>query len=42
VKNDPSVYPKPEVMEKLFTLTVKEPKLERVITRSWTKLKTGR
>jgi putrescine transport system substrate-binding protein len=42
VKNDPAVYPKPEVMEKLFTLQVKDPKLERVITRTWTKLKTGK
>ena len=42
IKNDPAVYPSPEVMEKLFTLKVKEPKLERVITRTWTKLKTGR
>lgn len=41
IKNDPAIYPTPEVMEKLFTLKVLDPKLDRVITRTWTKLKTG-
>lgn len=41
VRNDPAVYPVPSIMEKLFTLKVQEPKLERVITRTWTKVRTG-
>lgn len=42
VKNDPAVYPSEETMEKLFTLKVQKPKLERIITRTWTKIKTGK
>lgn len=41
VRNDPAVYPVPTIMEKLFTLKMQEPKLERVITRTWTKVRTG-
>lgn len=42
VKDDPAVYPTQETMDKLFTLKVQEPKLERTITRTWTKIKTGK
>ncbi|XKM12592.1 extracellular solute-binding protein [Orbaceae bacterium ac157xtp] len=42
VKNDPAVYPTKETMEKLFTLKVQNPKLERTMIRTWTKLKTGK
>lgn len=42
VRNDPAVYPTDATMEKLFTLKVQEPKLERTITRTWTKFKTGK
>lgn len=42
VRNDPAVYPVPEIMKKLFTLKVQDPKLERVITRTWTKVRTGK
>lgn len=42
VRNDPAVYPTEKTMEKLFTLKVQEPKLERTITRTWTKIKTGK
>lgn len=42
IRNDPAVYPTPEIMEKLFTLKVQDPKLERVITRTWTKVRTGK
>lgn len=41
VRNDPEVYPTPETMAKLFALKSQDPKLERVITRSWTKVRTG-
>jgi putrescine transport system substrate-binding protein len=41
VRDDPSVYPTPEVLAKLFTVTSPDAKLQRVITRAWTKAKTG-
>ena len=42
VRNDLAVYPSDETMAKLFTLKVQSPKIERTITRTWTKVKTGR
>ncbi len=39
--NDPAVYPDAKTSEKLYTLTPYDPKTTRVITRSWTKIKTG-
>ncbi|WP_392553465.1 extracellular solute-binding protein [Orbus wheelerorum] len=42
IRNDPTVYPSDATMEKLFTLKVQDPKLERIITRTWTKFKTGK
>src|SRR5699024_7068537 len=40
--NDPAIYPPQEVLDKAFTLTVKSPQLERTITRTWTRLRTGK
>lgn len=42
IRNNPGVYPTPEIMAKLFTLKVQEPKLDRVRTRAWTKVKSGK
>jgi len=42
VRNNPGIYPTPEVRAKLFTLKVQSPKIDRVITRAWTKVKTGK
>ncbi|WP_392565073.1 extracellular solute-binding protein [Utexia brackfieldae] len=42
IRQDPAIYPTPEIMEKLFTLKVQDPKLERVMTRTWTKVRTGK
>lgn len=42
VRNNPGIYPSSEVRAKLFTLMVQPPKIDRVITRSWTKVKTGK
>lgn len=42
VRNDLAVYPSDTTMEKLFTLKVQDPRLERTITRTWTKFKTGK
>jgi putrescine transport system substrate-binding protein len=41
VKNDPSIFPPPEVMEKLFTTVTYGPKVDRVMTGLWTKVRTG-
>ena len=42
VRNNPGFYPPADVQAKLFTLKVQDPKIDRVITRSWTKVKTGK
>jgi putrescine transport system substrate-binding protein len=42
VRNNPGIYPPADVQAKLFTLKVQDPKIDRVITRSWTKVKTGK
>ncbi|TPG64762.1 spermidine/putrescine ABC transporter substrate-binding protein PotF [Ewingella americana] len=42
VRNNPGIYPSADVRAKLFTLKVQDPKIDRVITRSWTKVKTGK
>lgn len=41
VLDDPAIYPTPEVVEKLFTQTPYGPREQRVLTRLWTKIKTG-
>jgi len=42
VKGDPSIYPTPEVKSKLFASTPNTPKFDRLLTRSWTRIKTGK
>lgn len=42
LSEDPVVYPPQSVMDKMFTISPKPPKTERVMTRVWTKVKTGR
>ncbi|MBL1167169.1 extracellular solute-binding protein, partial [Escherichia coli] len=42
VRDNPNVYPPADLRAKLFTLNVQSPKLDRVITRAWTKVKSGR
>lgn len=42
VLDDVSVYPPPNVLEKLFTVTPANARLQRDITRLWTKVKTGK
>ena len=41
VKSDPSIFPPPEVMAKLFTTVPYGPQVDRAITRLWTKVRTG-
>ena len=42
IRNDPTIYPPPEVAAKLFTLAIIPPEVDRLYTRLWTELKTGR
>ncbi len=42
VLNDPGVYPSDETLNKLFTLAELPPNIERVRTRAWTRIKSGR
>ncbi len=41
VINDPAIYPDEETLNNLFTTTPFEPKVQRVVTRLWTKIKSG-
>ncbi|HEV7276022.1 MAG TPA: polyamine ABC transporter substrate-binding protein [Devosiaceae bacterium] len=41
VKNDPAIYPTPEVSAKLFTLNAHTPQYDELLTRSFTRVKTG-
>jgi putrescine transport system substrate-binding protein len=42
VRDNPSVYPNEEVMKRLFTNTAFDERLQRTVTRIWTRVKTGR
>lgn len=43
VLDDPGVYPPPEVLPRLFTVaTVSDNKIQRAMTRAWTRAKSGR
>lgn len=41
VKDDPAIYPTAEVAEKLFLLSSRSPDATELVTRSWTRVKTG-
>ncbi|MEL7525760.1 MAG: polyamine ABC transporter substrate-binding protein [Pseudomonadota bacterium] len=41
VKNDPNVYPPAKLMEKLFPNLPRDHRTLRLLTRSWTRFKTG-
>ncbi len=42
IVNNPGIYPNAEVMGRLFTNSSPDEKLQKQITRLWTKVKTGR
>lgn len=42
VRNNPGIYPTPDIRAKLFSLKVQDPKIDRVRTRAWTKVKSGK
>lgn len=41
VRDDPNVYPTPEVFQRLFVTTTKDQDLVKVVNREWTKVTTG-
>ncbi|WP_319487087.1 polyamine ABC transporter substrate-binding protein [uncultured Cohaesibacter sp.] len=41
VLNDPAVYPDEETTKKLFVHMPYPPKVQRIVTRAWTKIKSG-
>lgn len=41
VFTDPAIYPSDETIAKLFTVTAAAPRQQRLLTRTWTKVKTG-
>ena len=41
VSGDRAVYPDDATMEKLYTVTPYDPKVQRVVTRLWTRIKSG-
>ncbi|HAJ19933.1 MAG TPA: spermidine/putrescine ABC transporter substrate-binding protein PotF, partial [Rhodospirillaceae bacterium] len=38
---DPAIYPSEAALNNLFTTTPYPPKVQRVVTRLWTKIKSG-
>ncbi|MBJ7413774.1 MAG: polyamine ABC transporter substrate-binding protein [Phenylobacterium sp.] len=42
IRNDPNVYPTPEVSKRLFVTTTKDQDLLREVNRQWTRVLTGR
>jgi len=42
ILNDPAVYPTPEVQARLYPSAEVSPALERIRTRTWTRIKTAR
>ena len=41
VVNDPAIYPSEEATERLYVVTPYDPRTQRVVTRAWTRVKTG-
>jgi putrescine transport system substrate-binding protein len=42
VRTDPAVYPPQEVLDKLYVSAELPPKIQRLMTRSWTRIKSGK
>ncbi|WP_277052251.1 polyamine ABC transporter substrate-binding protein [Zestomonas thermotolerans] len=42
LRNDPGIYPTEEIMAKLYAFPDLTPKAQRAMTRSWTKIKSGK
>jgi putrescine transport system substrate-binding protein len=41
VIGDPAIYPSEETVKNLYTVTAYPPKVNRVVTRTWTAVKSG-
>jgi putrescine transport system substrate-binding protein len=41
ILNDPTIYPPPSTMAKLFTISARDPRTQRLMNRLWTRVKTG-
>lgn len=41
IMDNPAIYPTEEVLERLYTTKAYEGKLQRLVTRTWTKIKSG-
>lgn len=41
ILNDPAIYPPQDVLDRLFIITPYEPDVQRVVTRIWTRVKSG-
>ncbi len=41
VIGDPAIYPSDATVENLYTVTPYDPKVQRIVTRLWTKIKSG-
>jgi putrescine transport system substrate-binding protein len=42
IRTDPGIYPNDEVMKKIYTFPDLDAKTQRTMTRSWTKIKSGK
>lgn len=42
LRDNPNVYPPEEVQASLYSVEMLPPKLERLRTRTWSKIKTGK
>jgi putrescine transport system substrate-binding protein len=42
IRTYPGIYPTAEASKKLYTFSELDPKVQRAVTRSWTKVKSGR
>lgn len=42
IRNDPTIYPPEDVAERMFTYAINSPETDKLYTRLWTEIKTGR
>jgi putrescine transport system substrate-binding protein len=42
ILNDPTIYPPPQTMARLYTISANDARTQRVMNRLWTRVKTGR
>ena len=42
IRNDPGIYPSDETLAKIYTFPDLPAKVQRLMTRSWTKIKSGK